>query len=200
LTKIMNDSKRLIIPVAMPPAVIGAMKMTDKYCMRTEGNNYVYFILEKLTYDAKVDEDIILGKIYARTIGYQIITPASISSPAAVVNPDGAGFPFKAYFDPIAQNINSLELNFYIANTDTFMFTASIDLPTNFKGAGGLSVLFNPDDFAAQYEVRVTQGTPKFLQYLGIQIAFTSEAGYYKAIFQAQEYMAGLLDYWWISF
>ncbi|MHB8209064.1 hypothetical protein [Mucilaginibacter sp.] len=204
-----NDSKRLIIPFAMPPAVLGKMKITGKYCIQTTGNNYRYLILEKISYDAGLDQELIQGKIYARTIDFVPITNCAITPPVGYTDPELSGFGFKAYFDPLLLLINSLTLSFYQAGTNTSFGSAIIYIPTNFKGAGGMGIVFNtytvggvitPINVSLTYEVRITQGAPKFLEHLGVQTPFTNMGAYYKAEFMITDYDPGIFDWFWISF
>lgn len=197
----LNDSKRLIIPVAMPAAVLGKLKITDKYCLRTEGYNYRYLILEKISYDAGLDTDLIQAKIYARVIDFEVVTPAAITVPTSRSDPGTApGFPFKAYFDPIKTGISSLTLKFYRLDEATLLKTLTITSPTNFKGSGGIGVIYFPDDILDTYELHISQGSPKYIEWHGDKIYFTQEDGYSKVIFSVPQYAAGIFDWIWISF
>jgi hypothetical protein len=178
-----NDSKRLIISAAMPPSILADLPVTEKYCHRTDGNNYVYYIIEKIVYDSKANTEVFPVKIYAYTLSYQVNTKVTIfpKAPSATIGPGKFRIArIKAYFDPAIHGISALTVRFF-GPSGEFYHADPVTIPTNEKGVGGEAVFIMAEgslpDFLP-FEFRVYQGSPKYLLYGGKRTYFVNNGTY----------------------
>lgn len=209
-----NDHKKLIIPCWFPPSVLANLNMAERYTYQTAGLNYVDFILEKVSYDIRLNDAIVAAKLYVRTINFDVNTRVSIQP----VGPNIPTAPYtfgrmRAYFD---NSLNGFDqLNIEVVPTgdgighNLYLVTPIIN-PTNYKGAGGTSsaIIIDPaalgtwDPYLIDFaEVRISQGNPKFMEHLGTRRYFAWSGTYwYVPIHLRTDAIGDMQDDYWISF
>jgi hypothetical protein len=207
----LNDSKRLIIYANIPPAVLSTLKTTGKYCFKTAGYNYTYFIMEQLSYDMGATDELVPCKIYVRTLTYNVVTPAVINTlPTTLQTVDGDDIVHsmahvKAYFDPLIHGITQVNISAVTWDVGSHLFTvAPILIPANIKGAGGsistVYALQNEGPGTTLIQFRISQGVPQYMVYRGQRLPFIRATGYYYVDVQVQLTDTAFIDNYTIFF
>lgn len=211
--RLINDSKRLIIPAKLPPAVLAGLKLTGKYTYQTAGRNYCQFLIEKLSYDAKIVNKMIPAEIWGRTLNFDSDTKVEISKVglAPEADPYTVGR-IKAYFDNSLHGVAQVEVEVVATGSaigHNFYNVPPIINPSNAGGAGGVSEPMVLDvstgtpnfSYLNEAELRVHQGNPKFLNILGLSRSFAWHAdGYWYTAIDFLHDGGEIGDVYWISF
>lgn len=202
--RFMNDSKRLIITTELPATVLKALRKTEKYCFRTVGHNYVYFLIEQLKYDVRNDSELIETQIYARTINDDAGTKTTIQPVANISTDDAYWGIVKAYFDNGINGVDQVQVEFKSVSTapTAATFTVGpITVPTNARGTGGIGVPIIKSGLIGATRLIVRQGKPKYVEHFGIKTAFTWSApdNYWYALVN-RDTSIEFIDSYWIVF
>lgn len=187
--RFINDARKLFFTAHLPPVVLSNLKTTDKYCHRTEGGNYINYLIEKWVYDTQNDTELVSVKFYARSLNTEVDTKVSIEAITKIL--DASGYPLslvvgrlKAYFDPSIHGFTELKLEAWEVGVSQQIYIDNITNPCNSHGTGGSAVQLRPRTGGSMnpFEIRVMNGMPKYMLYRGKRYYFTSSLGYYSIV------------------
>jgi hypothetical protein len=184
--RFLNDSKRNKPVFYMPAVVFNQLRNTNKFTHRTSGGNFVTYLTEQISYNADADSGLFLVKLVTRLLNYQVDTKVAIYPKAPPVTIDDSKpyyyiAPLKAYFNPLLHGIDVLTVQL-VGTAGNNYSVDPIANATNVKGAGGVPVTItaaNPMANADPFEIRITQGIPKYILRFGIKTPFTKVGNYY---------------------
>lgn len=204
----LNDCKQAILHINIPPVILSQLKLTRKYSFISREGNYTECIIEKIDYTvSSKSTDLMAVDVYIKTLNNQATTKAIIEPwPEPVEHNDNLlpiGLLIKSYFSEELHGISTLQLQ--IVNLSGSNWTFHVDpitQPTNKNGIGGSGCYLQQDNylknaFGASFiaEIRISQGNPRFLEYLGKRYPFASAGNY----FYTQVYFdidAGITSCW----
>jgi hypothetical protein len=188
----LNDCKQAVLRINIPPVILGQLKLTSKYSFTTREGNYTEFIIEKMDYTVSSrSTELMAVDVYIKTLNNQATTKAVIEPWPEPVEHTGdllpIGLLIKSYFNEELHGITSLQMQ--IINQSGTAYTYHVDpitQPTDKNGIGGSGSYLQQDGYlknafvnSFDAEIRITQGKPRFLDYMGRRYEFTAAAGYF---------------------
>lgn len=182
--RFLNDSKRVTIEAAIPPATLSKMKPSQKIKLKDRDGALFYALPEKISYTlSNKATNLVNVKILARSILANYSTTYSINP---YIDPEDESLTmiqYKAYFDPMVHGISELEMKFVDpVHGGTFETMAKVQQPTDKYGLGGdigrVRFVTGTGASVQDGEIRVYNLSPRYAIVGGIKFDFLPAAGY----------------------
>lgn len=183
--RFLNDSKSVSILAYLPINVLSDLQSTSKIAFVSNQGFNSFAIIEKIEFNiGATDKELVVVNLQVRTIALDIETPVLIEPVLPVIDTEINTLSFKAYFNTTETNFEKVEFELFNPTNSSSSGVQTILVSTAKNGANGSivfpSFLTETNRLTLQnFELRISQGEPKYLIIKGQKLFFTARDGYW---------------------